>query len=38
MFILMDLIENPQIIQPLAIHIFELAFPFLDMQMVTGIP
>ncbi len=33
----MNLIKNPQITEPVAIHILELTFQFLNMHMVTGI-
>jgi hypothetical protein len=34
----MDLIKNPQVTEPVAIHIFKLTLQFFDMHMVTGIP
>ena len=33
----MDLIKNPQVAEPVAIHILELTFQFLNMHMLTGI-
>jgi hypothetical protein len=34
----MDLIKNPQVTKPVAIHILKLTFQFLDMHMITWIP